>query len=320
MVKLTKFGFSSTGDEVVQTFPDRVKGKIIVITGPSPGGIGAETAISLAKASPALLLLAGRAESKISPLIQEIQSKYPAVATKFIKLDLGSQASVRSAATEINSSVERIDILINNAAVMVCPYGKTEDGIETQFGTNHIGHFLLTNLLMNKILNAGLGARIVNVSSSAHRSGEMRFNDWNFEDGKVYNEWEAYGQSKTANILFSVALAKKLKNKGIFSYSLHPGFYVTDSILADGLARAVAAEAKAGRVFERAPQKTTQQGCSTTLVAALDPALEGHNGTFLWDGDIAENKPPEGATNEENAERLWKLSEDLVGEKFSIKD
>jgi NAD(P)-dependent dehydrogenase (short-subunit alcohol dehydrogenase family) len=153
----------------------------VVITGPGVGGIGAETAISIAAAEPSLIILAGRTESKITPVISEIQSKHPSVSIKFVSLDLASQASVRAAAATINSLVDRIDILINNGAIMVCPYSKSVDGIELQFATNYVGHFLLTNLLIGKILKAGPGARVVSVSSSAHRSGVIRFDDINFE-------------------------------------------------------------------------------------------------------------------------------------------
>jgi NAD(P)-dependent dehydrogenase (short-subunit alcohol dehydrogenase family) len=114
-------------------------------------------------------------------VISEIQSKNPSVSVKFVSLDLSSQASVRAAATTINSLVEKIDILINNGAIMVCPYSTSVDGIELQFATNYLGHFLLTNLLIEKVLKAGPGARVVNVSSSAHRSGVIRFDDVNFE-------------------------------------------------------------------------------------------------------------------------------------------
>lgn len=154
---------------------------LVLITGPSQGGLGAETAFSLAAASPALIILAGRSLSKIQPVIDEIKSLHPTVATRFISLDLGSQVSVRESAVIINASVEKIDYLINNAAIMSCPFSKTVDGIESQFGTNHIGHFLLTNLILGKILAAGEGARIVNVSSSAHNQSDVRFDDWNFE-------------------------------------------------------------------------------------------------------------------------------------------
>jgi NAD(P)-dependent dehydrogenase (short-subunit alcohol dehydrogenase family) len=157
----------------------------VLITGPSDGGIGAETATCLAAGSPSLIILAGRSLPKIQPVIDRIHSIHPEVKTKFISIDLSNQSSVREAASIINASVEKIDVLINNAAIMACPFGKTVDGIETQFGTNHIGHFLLTNLIMPKILAAGHGARIVNVSSLAHRMVDVRLEDWNFEVGSA---------------------------------------------------------------------------------------------------------------------------------------
>ncbi len=164
----------------------------VLVTGPSQGGIGAEAALTLAAASPKLIILAGRSLSKIEPVINNIESAYPNVATKYIPLDLSSQASVREAATSINASVESIDIVINNAAIMACPFSRTVDGIESQFGTNYVGHFLLTNLLMEKVLAAGDGARIVNVSSSAHRMADVRLQDWNFEVNPTAVQYNPY--------------------------------------------------------------------------------------------------------------------------------
>ena len=218
---------------------------LVLITGPSDGGLGAEAARTLAIASPKLIVLAGRSIAKIKPVADQIESAHPDVATKYVPLDLGSQASVREAAASINASVEKIDVVINNAAIMACPFAKTVDGIESQFGTNYVGHFLLTNLLMEKILAAGSGSRIVNVSSSGHRMADVRLDDWNFEvdsiflfyrtgetvlltvvvveNGALYHPWKAYGQAKTATILFTVALASKLKSRNIHAFSLHPG-------------------------------------------------------------------------------------------------
>ena len=153
----------------------------VLITGPSEGGIGAETATSLAAGSPELLVLAGRSLGKIQPVIDRIKAINPEVRTTFISLDLSSLASVREAAASINDNVEKIDVLINNAAVMACPYSKTVDGIECQFGTNHVGHFLLTNLIVPKILAAGTGARIVNVSSVSHQEANVNLDDYNYE-------------------------------------------------------------------------------------------------------------------------------------------
>jgi NAD(P)-dependent dehydrogenase (short-subunit alcohol dehydrogenase family) len=205
---MAQWGFSTNGDEVIKAFGDRVKGKtskcyrvsrvpkltsIVVITGPSIGGIGAETALSLARGSPALIILAGRSASKAVPLISQIEEVNPAGSVKFVVTDLDAQVSVRKAAAEINASVEKIDYLINNAGIMACPYRKTEDGTESQFATNHVGHFLLTNLLMGKILKAGRGARIVNVGSVGHLVG-MKWN-WDFDVSAASHKYLS-GQSQ----------------------------------------------------------------------------------------------------------------------------
>ncbi|KAH8799130.1 hypothetical protein F5884DRAFT_825379 [Xylogone sp. PMI_703] len=320
---MTQWKFETTADEVVEAFAERVKGKTIIITGPGKGGLGAETAVSLAKASPALLILAGRTESKIAPVIAEINKINPHLRVKFVSLNLGSQKSVHSAAAEINAAVEKIDILINNAGIMACPYSKSVEGIEIQFATNHIGHFLLTRLLMDKIFVAGPGARIVNVSSSALR-GSIRFDDYNFQDGAVYEPWDAYGQSKISNVVFSRALARKLKNRGVLSFSLHPGSipsglqvhaFSSGKSREELIAEAKAAAARDGRTFVVDPLKTLQQGAATIVVAALDPSIEPQSGAYLRDGDVYSDQA---FTSEEDQEKLWALSEELTGKKFLI--
>lgn len=226
----------------------------VVITGPSAGTIGGATATALAAANPKELLLLGRTESKIAPVLAAIKTINPAVSARFVELDLGSLASVRDAARVVNESVARVDVLINNAGIMaVREYAKTEDGVESQFATNYLGHFLLTKLLVEKIAAAGEGARVVNLASLAYELEEFRFGDWNFEvcvrgqggvflphpdlgwvvgwnaadvrikDGKTYNPWSAYGQSKTAIILFTHGLARRLGGRGIYSFSVQPG-------------------------------------------------------------------------------------------------
>ena len=136
--------------------------------------------MSLAAESPACILLAGRSLHKIQTVLDRISTIQPDIDVRFIPLDLSSQQAIREAAANINESVQSIDILINNAAIMACPFAKTVDGIESQFGTNYIGHFLLTNLIMDRLI-AGQGARIVNVSSSGHRMSDVQLDDWNFE-------------------------------------------------------------------------------------------------------------------------------------------
>ena len=213
----------------------------MIITGVTQGSLGAEVALNLSRHSPGLIILAGRNLGKIQATESAIKHTSPNVSTRLLELDLSSQKQVRKAAMEVNGYPEPIHRLINNAAVMAAPYSTTEDGLEYQFGTNHIGHFLFTNLIMSKIVAAGKGSRIVNVSSSGHKREQMRFDDYNFEvctvlqrplllmlseydqNGATYDKWKAYGQAKTANILFSVSLADKVGSKGVFSYSLYPG-------------------------------------------------------------------------------------------------
>ncbi|KAA6408314.1 MAG: hypothetical protein FRX48_08056 [Lasallia pustulata] len=320
---MAPFGRDTTGEEVAKTFARGVEGKVIVITGPSAGGIGAETAISLASANPKQLILLGRTEAKISPVLDEIKKINPAISAKFIKLDLGNLSSVREAASTINERVSHIDVLINNAGIMaVKQYTKTVDGFESQLATNHLGHFLLTNLLMGKLLAAGEGAKIVNLSSMGYELSEFRFDDWNFSDGATYHPWSAYAQSKTANILFTHALARKLADKGVFSFAIQPG-YVPDSKLQDDVTQEMFMEGYNMAVERMGPDfigvdppKSLQCGSSTTLVAALDPALTGSSSAFLQDCAIREGIK-EYATSAENVGRLWALSEELVGEKFA---
>ncbi|KAM3072530.1 hypothetical protein ACMFMG_009326 [Clarireedia jacksonii] len=201
-------------------------------------------------------------------------------------------------------------------------YRTTAEGVEVQFGSNHVGHFLLTNLLLPGLeAAASEGARVVNVSSNGWGLGEVRFDDYNFNDGKDWEKWAGYGQSKTANVLFGLGLAKKLKGKGIQAYSLHPGVINTN------LGREVDIQAEWADVAKRFNDrgyvdgnafeyKDLSQGTSTTLVAALDPALKDHSGAFLSDCQII--KTADYTTKPEYVERLWELSEKLVGEKFSL--
>lgn len=178
MSSITNFGPETTGEQIAEAFASQIKGKIVLTTGVSPGGLGAQFPLILAAYHPKLLILAARDITKAEATAKAISGIFPDVETRTLKLDLGSQASVREAAKEVNTYSESIDVLLNNAGVMACPFSTTKDGLELQFGTNHIGHFLLTNLIMGKILAAGPGARIVNVSSSGHRFSAIRWDDF----------------------------------------------------------------------------------------------------------------------------------------------
>jgi NAD(P)-dependent dehydrogenase (short-subunit alcohol dehydrogenase family) len=254
---MVSWNAETSGADIVAAFPEAVEGKsctcfssvwfpnstkipcriyrhttnrfTVVITGPSAGGIGAQTAIFIAQGKPAELLLLGRSEPKAAPVIEEIKTISPSTTVKFVTIDLASFASIKAAAVEINKTVNKIDVLINNAGIMaIADYTLTADGLESQFGSNYIGHFLLTNFLLPKIEAAGVGARIVSLTSHGHKISEMRFNDYNFENGTTYDSWIAYGQSKTAIILWSTYLAEKLAPKGISAFAVHPGQIVTN--------------------------------------------------------------------------------------------
>lgn len=280
-----------------------------------------------------MIILLGRTLSKIQPTIDSIKGINEKIKVKFVELDLSSLTSTREAALYILSDdeISHIDVVINNAAVMACPYQKTEDGFELQLAANHLGHFVLTNTIMPKMLAAGPGSRLVFVSSSGHRHAPFRFADPNFDKPGSYGAFESYGSSKTAMILYAAALRQRLASHDIHVYALHPGSISTN--LQDNL-RALGPEAMEvmddgcwrvmgmGMAKYRAtvPQKTLQQGCATTLRAALDPDLPKEDGLYLEDTNLTTDTKliKEWATDSELAVRLWKRSEELVGQNFDI--
>ncbi|KAH8774923.1 hypothetical protein F5882DRAFT_409496 [Hyaloscypha sp. PMI_1271] len=320
---MTLLNAQTTGDEIVKAFASSVAGKTILITGPSEHGLGAQTALSLAVGKPRRLILVGRSLAKIQPVIDEINSISPSTEVIFEELDLTSLSSVKRVAEGINGKIEKLDILVNNAGVMaVKDYEKSVDGIEVQFAANHIGHFLLTNLLMDSIF-AAEGARIVNVSSGGYVCSGVRVEDWNFKDGKEYNPWLGYGQSKTANILFASALAEKLKGKGVLAFSVDPGLvvdtklqtHVTPEMFGEGYE--IAVSAMNGEPLHPLDPKTLAQGASTTLYAALAPKLREHSGAFLQNCADSTETLLSHAKGASNRDQLWALSEKLVGERFT---
>lgn len=229
----------TTAEELVDHLSNKIKEKVILITGPSPASIGATFVETIARAQPALIILAGRNMSKLQKTADKIAQKQPGASVRLLQLQLDSLAAVREAAAQVNSwdDVPRIDVLVNNAGIMATKFALSPDGFESQFATNHLGHFLFTNLIIGKIL-AAPSPRIVSVSSDGHRVSPIRWGDYNFrvsalqgkgktltqvQEGETYHKWSAYGQSKTANILMAVSFAEKLGSKGLLAYSLHPG-------------------------------------------------------------------------------------------------
>ncbi|KAF2845643.1 short chain dehydrogenase/ reductase-like protein [Plenodomus tracheiphilus IPT5] len=317
------------GFEVAKAFADQVRGKNVLITGVSPESIGSAIALSFASQSPNLLILASRTKHKLEEVSNSIKNAYPQVNVKIVMLDLMSQASVKEAAATVSKLTDRLDLIINNAGIMTQKRQTTKEGIEGQFGANHIGHFLLTNSLTPQLLAAAQKnppgfTRVINLTSLGHRLSPVRFSDYNLtgkevppeemhaplppafagtsEDG--YNGFVAYGQGKTANILFSLGLNERLQEKGVVSYAVHPGSIWT------GLSRDLDPEGEAAIKNTSTFWKTLDQGASTVLVAALDPALKPSQGVLLHDCQISDAAPH--ATNPDAVERLWKLSETLV--------
>ena len=341
------FGSETEATTVARVFSSQIAGKIILITGVNLGGIGGSTVEALAAHSPQMLILTGRSQAKVDEVIKKTQPLHPKVTYRFLHLDLSSQRSVRAAAQEVLSSsdIPQVDILINNAGVMdIQTRTLSEDGVEMQFATNHIGHFLFTNLILPKLIASSeklpKGAtRVVNVSSTGHQFSPVRFSDPNFtvpadrlpesekpnyarmeellmKTGGVYIPFAAYGQSKTANILFSLALTRRLYSEhGILSFSLHPGSIPTELIRHSDTAHLDAVRKRFMGIVMR---KTLGMGAATTLVAALDPKLgparETGEGVYLSDCQIIE--PMNWARDPIATEKLWALSNDIVGETF----
>lgn len=292
-------------------------GRVAAVTGAS-GGLGAETARALASAGAEVILLA-RDKAKTEATMAAIRDRYPDARLRWFHLELGDLEAVRATASEVLARYPAIHLLINNAAIMACPFATTAQGFESQFGTNHLGHFLLTNLL-RPALAAGAPARVVNVSSSGHHMGGIDFGDPNFRQ-REYHKWQAYGQAKSANALFALALNNRGEKLGIKSWSLHPGAINTDlgrHLLDEDMALLAEVE-ESGLTWKSIPQ-----GAATQVWAAISPELAEDGGRYLEDCAIARpftpDRPMQGymphIADPEAAERLWRLSEQLVGESF----
>ncbi|KAF4337490.1 reductase [Fusarium beomiforme] len=296
--------------------------KVVLITGGNQG-IGLETARAL-HATGATVYITARSPEKIEQGINDIIS-WPEVKSDSpvhgIELRLDSLASVRAAAKDILAKVDKLNILILNAGVMATPEGRTEDGFETQFGINHLGHFLLFQLLKPALLKATtplFQSRVISVSSKAHRFGRMRWGDFNFEK-ETYNPWHAYAQSKTANIYFAAEVERRYADQGLHGLSVHPGSILTNlgkyvniaTLDLDGPLKNVL--------------RNKAQGAATTVYAALSKDWEGRGGKYLTDCKVEEPMRPglEPTSIElghaawiydEDAERrLWEESNKMVG-------
>ena len=319
---MSQFGFDSTADTVLEG--KNLSGRTFLVTG-GYSGLGQETARALA-AKGAHVILSGRDATKLSATADEIATATGAQVDTLV-CDLASLEAIRAAGEEARRRFEHIDVLINNAGVMAVPLGRTADGFETQFGTNHLGHFLLTRELM-PLIERGRAPRIVNLSSRGHHLDRVDFYDPNYRR-RDYDKWKAYGQSKTANVLFTRGLEDRFGGKGIHAYAVHPGGILTN------LGRHMTEQdrewmmGRMKKLAEASPDaaargfKTIPQGAATTVWAATADDLEGRGGLYAEDCHVAaiDDANPVGgvrsyALDRDNADRLWALSEELVGTKF----
>ncbi len=310
------FGPNTTTSDVLDGID--LRGNVALVTGGS-SGLGQETARALA-AKGAHVVLTARDVPKGEAVAAEIRTTTGNPRVEVEELELGSLASIRAFARRVLARHERLDILVNNAGVMACPQAKTADGFEMQFGTNHLGHFLVTCLLA-PALRAGAPSRVVSVSSRGHHLSPVLFEDLNFER-HPYDKWVSYGQAKTANVLFAVGLERRLGAHGVHANALHPGAIITE------LGRHLQRE-DIKLMVARNPGmhfKAVEAGAATSVFAATAPELAGRGGLYLEDCHVASiNEAPDAldgvrsyALDPENAERLWAVSEALVGERFAF--
>ena len=285
--------------------PD-LAGKVAIVTGAN-SGIGFETAKELS-AKGAEVVLACRNLNKANLAAKEIRSMVRKAKLEIIQLDLADLASVRGFADTFKSRYDSLDLLINNAGIMIPPFTKTADGFEVQFGANHLGHFALTGLLMDVIL-ATPKARIVNLSSNAHRMGTIDFDNLNAEKG--YNAANAYAQSKLANLLFTLEMNRKLVeiDSDVIATAAHPGWTVTG--LQKGFLHTVS---------EWIGQKP-EMGALPTLQAALDPDAQrndyfGPSGFMEMRGYPQKVETSDAAKDINLANRLWNVSEKMTGIRY----
>jgi NAD(P)-dependent dehydrogenase (short-subunit alcohol dehydrogenase family) len=280
------------------------KMKTIVVTG-ATSGIGRATALGLAKLGSRLILVgrdAGRAEETSA----EIQNVTGRNDVEVVRGDFAQLAEVRRVADELLARTEAIHVLVNNAGVTMMKRTTTPDGFETTFAVNHLAYFLLTGLLLPRLRAAAPAARIVNVASDAHRWGALDLDD--LQNERQFKAMKVYGQSKTANLLFTRELARRLAGSGVTVNALHPGAVATR--LGRGNGPVLDLVQRAIGLFMKSPE----QGAATSIHLASAAALEGVSGRYF--ADRKEKQPAAHATDDVTARRLWEISEGLTSFRY----
>jgi NAD(P)-dependent dehydrogenase (short-subunit alcohol dehydrogenase family) len=315
------FGATSTTDEVLQGSNLRMR---VLVTGVS-AGLGVETARALA-AHGAQVVGAARDLPKAQAATEPVRAQAASGGSlDLVQLDLASLDSVRRCADGLLAASKPFDVIIANAGVMACPKGKTVDGFETQFGTNHLGHFVLVNRIAS-LLKAG--SRLVSLSSAGHRYADVNLEDPNFEH-TPYEEFIAYGRSKTANALFAVEFDRRHKAHGVRATAVHPGGirtelsrHLTPEAIAKLIAQITASQPKDAAPFS---YKSVPQGAATSVWAACVADAEAIGGRYCEDCHVAEIASGPGiragvqpyALDPQHAQALWQKSEEMVGEHFN---
>lgn len=278
-----------------------MNGKTCIITG-STDGFGKETAIGLARQG-ARVIMVGRNPAKTAAAVAEVKAASGNESIEFALADLSSQASIRTLAAELLERCPRIDVLVNNAGGIFKTRQETVDGLEMTFALDHLGYFLLTNLLLDRI-KASAPARIVNVASAAHLFGRINFDD--LQGRRRYSSWGAYGQAKLANILFTRELARRLAGTGVTVNCLHPG--AVGSNFGSGMFKQ-GPLAGLSRLFILTPAK----GAETSIFLASSPAAHGVSGEYFAKRRVARSSPA--SRDLAVAQRLWTVSEALTAER-----
>ncbi|HYF76572.1 MAG TPA: SDR family oxidoreductase [Symbiobacteriaceae bacterium] len=273
--------------------------KICMVTGAN-SGIGKVTALELARKG-ATVIMVCRDRGRAEPVLAEIRQATGNSRVELMIADLSSQQSIRQLADGFKAKYDRLHVLVNNAGAILFQRTLTPDGLETTFAVNHLGGFLLTNLLLDTI-KASAPARIINVSSGAHVGARIHFDDLQAE--KSFSAWRAYGQSKLANILFTVELTRRLEGTGVTANALHPGFVRSNFAGTSRLAKAMIGLMQP---FTISPE----QGAETSIYLASSPDVEGVTGKYFV--KCRPVKSTRASTDPETARRLWQVSEQLTG-------
>jgi NAD(P)-dependent dehydrogenase (short-subunit alcohol dehydrogenase family) len=314
---ISGFDSKSDADKIVKE--KDLSGKIAIVTG-GYSGIGLETTRALVAIGAKVIIPAKRTEVAVQNL-EGIVSK-----ENIVEMDLGNLNSVRKFTEGFKESFGKLDLLINNAGIMACPETRVGNGWESQFAVNHIGHFLLTKELMDTMAESD-GARFVSLSSSAHSLTGILWDDIHFRKNS-YDKWMAYGQSKTASSLIAIEFHKRMVDKGVSGFSVHPGGILTplqrhlqkEEMVALGWIDEDGSPSEMAKNFF----KTTSQGASTTLWCATSPSLNGIGGVFCEDCDIAKRKNEvdeslqryfgvaDWAVDTEEASKLWDVTEKML--------